>query len=92
MSEKDFTRARQLEDVAAVLKNPAGLRLLKRMLLLSGALGTVYAPGDPYATAFNEGLRHMGLLILAETREALPEALAGLVAADDPPGDERWKQ
>ncbi len=92
MSEKDFTRLRQLEDVAAVLKTPAGLRLLKRLLLLSGALGPAYAPGDPHATAFNEGLRNMGLLILAETREASPEALPGLVAADGPAGDERWKR
>ncbi len=64
-------RLQELEDIAAVLRLPSGLRFMRRLLTLSGALAPSYAAGDPYATAYNEGLRRMGLVLLDETRSAI---------------------
>lgn len=75
------TRRRQnAHDLKRLLGQGEGLRYLARLVALSGALGPSYSPSGPAATAYNEGLRRMGLFILAEAREHAPELLPGLLA------------
>lgn len=76
-------RLQQREDLAAVLRLPAGQRLIRRLLVLSNTLGPSYAPGDAYATAYNEGLRRMGMLLLTEIQDAAPERLPTLITPED---------
>ena len=61
-----------------VLGLPAGTRLYKRLLALANTLGASFA-NDPYSTAFNEGLRQMGIMLLRDANEAAPELIAHLL-------------
>ena len=63
-------RQRELDDWRELLSLPSGRRVLARMVLTTGVLGGSYSPGDSLATAYNEGLRRLGLFILAEIRAA----------------------
>ena len=63
-------RQRELDDWRELLSLPAGQRVLSRLALTTGVLGGSYSPGDSLATAYNEGLRRLGLFILAEIRAA----------------------
>ena len=61
----------ELEDWQAVLKLPAGKRVLARLArnVGVGALGVSYS-SDPLAMAYNEGMRRMCLHILEMARAA----------------------
>lgn len=67
------------QDLTRLLSQGEGLRYLARLVALSGALSASYSPGSPDATAYNEGLRRMGLFILAETQEHTPELMPRLL-------------
>ena len=76
----------ELEDWQAVLKLPAGRRVLARLARTgAGALGASFAPGDALATAYNEGMRAMCLHMLemaraaSETDTALHDAFADIL-------------
>lgn len=69
-------RQRELDDWRELLCLPAGRRVLSRLLVTTGALGASYSPGDSLATAYNEGLRRLGLFILAQVRAASGDAAA----------------
>ena len=60
-------------DIAAVLLSDRGMRLLRRLVGVSGALGPSYARGDATATAYNEGRRSIGLMLLQEAATAAPD-------------------
>lgn len=77
MDEQKLKREQELADLRTVLKRPQGMRVLKRLFALSNALGASFA-NDPYCTAFNEGLRQMGIVILRDAQEAAPELMAEL--------------
>lgn len=66
-------------DTHFLLGHESGLRYLSRLIIMSGALGGSYAPSSPYATAYNEGLRRMGLFIMADLQENVPELLPKLL-------------
>ena len=74
----DSARRQQLEDVRCVLAVPEGRRFIARLIDHTLLLGQSYAPGDPYATAHNEGLRRAGLFVAGECQAAQPGALAKL--------------
>lgn len=68
-SNKQFQQ--ELEDWQAVLKTPAGRRVLARLARNTGvgALGASYS-SDALAMAYNEGMRRICLHILEMTRAA----------------------
>lgn len=66
-------------DLRRLLGQGEGLRYLARLVALSGALAPSYSPGGAEATAYNEGLRRLGLFILAEAQEHAPDLLPKLL-------------
>ena len=78
VNTQKLAREQELADVREVLGLPAGTRLYKRLLALANTLGASFA-NDPYSTAFNEGLRQMGIMLLRDANEAAPELIANLV-------------
>lgn len=83
-------RAQLCHDLRHIAGQGEGLRYLARLVTLSGALGSSYSPAGAEASAYNEGLRRMGLFILAEVRENAPDLLPRLLRLclddDRPPG------
>ena len=77
MDKQKLAREQELADLHAVLNNPQGMRMVKRLLALSNAFGMSFAT-DPYSTAFNEGLRQVGIVILRDAQEAAPELMSEL--------------
>lgn len=77
MDSRKLAREQELADLRAVLNKPQGMRMVKRLLALSNAFGMSFAT-DPYSTAFNEGLRQMGIVILRDAQEAAPELMSEL--------------
>ena len=78
MDKQKLAREQELADLRTVLKRPQGMRVLKRLFALSNALGASFA-NDPYCTAFNEGLRRMGLVLLEDVQEAAPKLAAEFI-------------
>lgn len=78
VNTQKLAREQELADVREVLGLPAGTRLYKRLLALSNTLGASFA-NDPYSTAFNEGLRQMGIMLIRDANEAAPELIATLL-------------
>ena len=79
MSDHKLQRKQSGHDLKRLLGQGEGLRYLARLVALSGALGASYSASGPEATAYNEGLRRMGLFILAEAQEHAPELLPRLL-------------
>ncbi len=75
----DLQREQEKADLLAVLDIPAGRRVLARLVTMAGVAAPSYAPGDALATAYNEGLRRMGLVIVGEVQAARPEALVDIL-------------
>lgn len=73
-----LARQQELDDLGALLAMPEGRRFLRRLLVATGPL-TVSRACDP--TAFHrEGVRSVGLWVLAESMEADAAAAASLLA------------
>lgn len=72
-AEKAPQPSQELEDFKALMALPEGRRTLCALVNYSGYFGPAYAPGDSHATAYNEGLRRMGLHIVSMARQAAPE-------------------
>jgi hypothetical protein len=70
-------------DMRAVLNLAAGRRVLGAVLQASNLLRPSYAPGDALGTAYNEGLRAVGLWLKLEIDRADPEAFARLLNKED---------
>lgn len=79
MSSQKLQKAQLGRDLNKLLAQGEGLRYLARLIALSGALSPSYSPAGPEATAYNEGLRRMGLFILAEAQEHSPDLLPRLL-------------
>ena len=67
------------KDLISVLGKAEGRRLVRRILEQSNAFGASYAKADALATAYNEGLRAVGLWLMHEINRADPEALGALL-------------
>lgn len=72
-------REQVAHDLKHLLIQGEGLRYFARIIALSGALAPSYSSSGAEATAYNEGLRRMGLFILAEVQEHAPELLPRLL-------------
>lgn len=47
----------------AAFATPEGQYVLRDLSRLGGLAGTTFVPGDPYASAFNEGMRNLVCVI-----------------------------
>ena len=74
-SIQQLDRERELSDVQALLKLPEGRRMLWRLFGLSGMFRASMT-GDAMTTAFNEGRRDVGLVLLADVNRADHNAFA----------------
>lgn len=79
----NIQREQEKADLLSVLETPAGRRVLARLVRVAGVTGPAYAPGDALATAYNEGLRRMGLMIMDEVRAVEPGALADILSPNN---------
>jgi hypothetical protein len=66
---------KEIDDVRKILKTPEGRRYLWRMLGECGIFFNSFTPNSNQ-TAFNEGGRNIGLIILSDINEADPSAFA----------------
>ncbi len=72
-AEKAPQPSQELEDFKALMALPEGRRVLRTLLYYSNLLGPSYIDGESHRTAYNEGLRFMGMYIVDMARQADPE-------------------
>lgn len=72
--EAEFQNQYRLS-LASMLRSPSGKVFLWEQLDRAGVWRQSYVPGEPDATAFNEGQRSNGLRLLNELLEVNPNAL-----------------
>lgn len=88
-AEKSRTnREKQLDDVYWVLSTKQGRRFYYRILEECGVFRLSYRAGQPDLTAFNEGTRNIGLMLLTEINEACPDAYTLMMKENNPTGPE----
>ena len=63
---------KEMEDLKIALNHNSSRRVLSKILTQCRPLAPSYAPGDALAQAYNEGLRAIGLWLLAEIEKAAP--------------------
>lgn len=76
-------RMRELNDLRAVLSTREGVRVLKRHLARCAVLQPSMS-ADALSMARSEGVRYVGLSLLADIREASPGAVALMLTPDEP--------
>lgn len=57
------------EDYKSTFDTPHGERVLRHLMRVSGVTGSSFVAGDPHATAFKEGQRHIVMSILKFTKK-----------------------
>ena len=70
----DELRRQDIQDLRALLHTREGARFLSRLFGLTRVFEISYVAGDAGATAFNEGVRNVGLRVYADVLEADEEA------------------
>lgn len=81
-----FAKLRELvgrnEDFQTTFDTPQGRRVLAYLMRVSGATSSNFVAGDPHATAFKEGQRHIVMTILKavnrDTSELIKQIEQGL--------------
>lgn len=68
-------RRKEIDDIRQILKLPAGRRYLWRMLSECGVFRSSFTQNSNQ-TAFNEGIRNIGLKVLEDINEAESTAFA----------------
>ena len=76
-------------DWLGALACPGARRIFGRMIC-TAAFGRSHCPGDPQATAFNEGIRAVGLEIMQFVEQAKRGESAALLA-EHITGDKSWQ-
>ena len=74
-------RKQDIQDLRALLYTREGARFLSRLFGLTRVFEISYVAGDAGATAFNEGVRNVGLRVYADVLEADENPEARLRAA-----------
>lgn len=77
-------RSRVLDDIARIMETDAGRRFLWRLLEAAHCFQSSFAT-DPHLTAFREGERNLGLMILADVLEACPDRFAEMARENGVP-------
>ena len=63
------------ERFAAVFSGPDGEQVLRDIMIMGHAMEPTFAPGDPHATSFKEGQRHLALSIAKIARRDTTELI-----------------
>ena len=63
------SRRETLEAVLVMMGSRAGRRWMYDLLEAAHMFGTSFVQGDPYATAFREGERNLGLRLMSDIQE-----------------------
>lgn len=69
-------REKELNDLNNVLSSASGRRFIWRLLAQCGIFRRTWVQGEPDTTAFNEGLRDIGLKLLEDIEIARPGSYA----------------
>lgn len=72
-SKKRARRAAELEDVKWLLQSPQGRRFIWRLLEKAGIYRSTFTGSAPH-DAFAEGIRSVGLMVIADVFAADPDA------------------
>ena len=65
-------RQEELDDIKEIASSRGGRRFLWRLFSQCNVFSTTFS-SDPYSTAFNEGQRNIGLIVLNDMMQAAPE-------------------
>jgi len=68
-----FLRRRELDDISWVMGDARGRRVMNRIWELARMFQVSPNIDSPLKTAFHEGGRNLGLVLLADVNEACPE-------------------
>ncbi len=68
----------ELEDLRAVLRLPAGRRMIRRLLSVGNVMGVSFGKDDR-STEYNEGIRGAGLWLATKIETAAPGEIARLM-------------
>lgn len=71
--KRRLKREREMDDLKKVLKTPEGERVLFRIIKKTKFLDSSWTGNS--TTFFNEGMREVGRIILAELSEAAPDQI-----------------
>lgn len=74
LDREEHRRLQEDDDIRSLLALPHGRRVIFRLIeetarVFSGSIST-----DPYATAFNEGRRDVGITLMRRVQQAAPES------------------
>lgn len=69
----------EIADLAWLMGNKRGRRVMHRLLSHAGVYRLSYQPGDALATAFNEGQRNMGLRLVSTLMAHCSEDYASMI-------------
>lgn len=72
-------KSEEQTDIAALMGEPWGRRVVHRMLGEAGVFRASYEKGDPYHTAFREGARNIGNWLLSQIISETPEQYAAML-------------
>lgn len=75
--EERKRRHREVEDFKWLMAHAQGRRFVWRLLELAGVFRTSFTGNSE--TFFREGMRNMGLVVLAEVHELVPEAFVKML-------------
>lgn len=78
-------RAATARAYQAVFRSAGGQAVLADILTRAGMVGSSFVPGDPHATAFNEGKRRLALEII-ERLNVNPDALLRMLREGETAG------
>lgn len=70
--EEELRRKLEIEDLRAVMSTREGRRFVWRMLGQAKVFHNCFVPGSPDTTAYNEGCREFGLILLQEIMAQCP--------------------
>lgn len=71
--DTDSIRANELEDLKSLLKSETGRRFCWKIMEQAHVFSSSFDRDNQHATAFREGERNMGLMLLADIMEACPD-------------------
>lgn len=72
--KRKLKRENEMEDLKTVLKSPEGQRVLFRIVMKTKFLESSWTGNS--TTFFNEGMREVGRLLLAEMAEVAPDQMS----------------
>lgn len=80
-AKMDAERKQELEDIKTLLKQPAGVRFLRRLMTDTKVFSSCYTGNA--TTYYLEGRRDLGLMYFADVVEAAPAHLIEVITVEE---------